>query len=183
MNVVTCTAQTIINLYEGGAGDPPDPAPLGPCLVIYCVTAQSNLKMVCFHAISNGEVLSCYEPSDTKTVTQWLAGRTKTDASPLYMWPQEVDDLDSALNIITCTSTQFQALAGYVDQAIYLYALHDSGPNAGKIAKAALADPNTSGKIKIKAIISDAPTEAWWLAEVAAGAVKADAIDFSTLAA
>lgn len=175
MNMITLTGQKIHNLYVEAltAIDDLTANPL-PIVVMYSLDVQGNVQHVCFHRRHDAMVLSCLELADALTEAQWLALRTGDESNPLFMVPQKVAAIDGALGIITCSALQYQSLIGYFDDLGYLHKLKQTD----KIDRVAIISPLDGGRVNFKAIISDAPTETWWLANVVSVSVQVESLTF-----
>jgi hypothetical protein len=172
MNMVTIAGQKIHDMYVSlGNTTTLDP----PCVVIYALNQQAKVSQVCFHDIDTANALMCFELSDTLSETEWLAMR-QPDGQPYRMTPYLVQAIDGLLSTLTCTALQYQSLVGAFTDLVHFHKLKQTD----KIDRVAGGIPLQGGKIALKAVITDIPTETWWLAEVTSVSTRTDGLAFDT---
>lgn len=169
MNAIHCTAQVIHDQY---AALPESVTSAVRAVVVYALNAQGNVAETCFHSIANGDVLACFVLSENLTESQWLALVNQQIAQP--MQPAKVVSIDPALGVFNCTMAQYQTVIGFMDDMGHLYKLK----TGGKVDRVCTTDPNDGGRVTVKAVVSDAPTAAQWLASVSSVAVEVDNLTF-----
>ena len=169
MNLVTLSGQNIHNIY---ATLPLSANSAVRAVVIYSVNMQGNVDKVTFHDTSNADVTASFELSNSLTEVEWIALIDNTIQQP--MQPSRVQGVDSTLGVVTCTRPQYIAITVFLDDLRHFYKIKQTD----KIDRVVTSDLLT-GRVTLKAVITDAPTVATWLLSFSE-AIEAESLVFDT---